>query len=157
MATLGQELTKLNLIIGDNDDELFTEQEKINAINQALYDIVSDTGCNVAQVEVQIKDIRTTYEFPEDMIQLRLMSLFELRGNIIFNTTFQSMFNDGTNFNLPNDLAFEWHAPGTHSKGVLNHNIFFREFVSFNEFMIDPVFELESLNPPNPTEIKFGP
>ena len=157
MFTVQQILDQMNLIMSDVDNELYKESEKITAINKALYQLVSDTGCFKGEADIQIRDIATTYEFPQDMIQLRLMTLDELRGNIIFNTTFESMFNAGTQFNLRNDLAVQWHAPGSRTRGILSHNVSFKSLVSFNQFMVDPVFELESLNPPDPTEIVFGP
>ena len=158
--TLGSVRAKVDLILGDSKNTLYGEDQKNAQINESLQDIVAETKCHVRRKTIQMRDRKTTYEFPIDMLQPVNITLFQIRGSLIFNTVYQTMVSTGTDFNVNDGLAASWNAPGTRSgSGNLNRSnnyAQFREIVSDHEFILDPVFDAEVINPNNPQVVAFG-
>ena len=147
---------EVDLKIGDQTNTLYSVAEKNDQINDSLQDVVSDAKCHIRRAEIQMRDRKTTYDFPDDMLQPINLTLFTIRGILIFNTVYENIVMQGDDFSSPNSLAVSFNAPGTRSDRRNFNFVQFREIVSDHQFIINPLFDAETINPDNPQVVQFG-
>lgn len=151
-------IDKAALLISDTSNKRYTRAQMLAELNLILSEISSRCECFKKSAEIQIQDLKRVYEFPADMMQLKQMTLEHITGELIFSTTFETLINSGASFNRPQSNAAAFHAFG-HRDRDLNHRlrIFFRELVSDNEFILDPVLTAKSVTPNEDASVlEFG-
>jgi len=156
-TTAQQIVDRAALLMGDSNHELYTEAQKLSELNNLLTEISSRTNCFKKGAEIQIQDTKRVYDFPADMLELRQMTIEIIDGDIIFGTSYESLVNSGDDFNSANTLGEQWHAPlsgGRLTKGSVR--VHFRDLVSDNEFIVDPVITQDNVVPYDKTELYFG-
>ena len=145
--TADQVIKKCNRRMGDFDNNIFKVEEKLDELNDLLVEVVSRLQCFKKSADIQIQVGRRTYQFPPDMLRLKQMTLETITGEIVFSKSYESIFNQGDIFNQGSTRASAFFAPGTEKNTTRsNFKIFFRELVSDNEFIVDPVLTDKNVN-----------
>jgi len=143
--TAAEIINKMGQLMGDNDDITFTRPEKLDEINTVNQDrISSDTLCFSKTATIQVRDKSNVYEFPEDLLQLKQMSIDELEGELVLPTTYNYLIRSTTGFdsNFHNNPR---EAEANTRSFIGGVKIYFRDLSPDNEFIFDPKFDGEKL------------
>jgi len=145
-------------LISDPNNKRFTRANMLIELNKILSEVSSVCECFKKSNDIQIQDLKRTYEFPEDLIQLKQMTIEHITGELIFSTTFETLIVSGQSFHRPTANATAFHAFGLNDRDLTNRlRIFFRDLVSDHEFQLDPVLEAVNITPDeDPSVIEFG-
>jgi len=158
MATGTEKIDLAALRMGDTDDHIFTRAEKFLELNNIYVEVSSRLECYKKEIDIQIQDGRRSYTFPVDMIAPKQLTLEIVTGDLFFSTTFQSLVEGGYQ-GAGNSVGDYWNAPGSRvagAAGVGHNRIFFRELNSYNEFIVDPLMQSNSIRPIDKSVIAFG-
>jgi len=145
-------------LISDPKNKRFTKPILLIELNKILSEASSAGEFFKKSSDIQIQDLKRTYEFPEDMLQLKQMTIEHITGELIFSTTFETLVVSGISFHRPSAEATAFKAFGFNARDLTNRlRIFFRDLVSDHEFQLDPVLEATNITPDeDPSVIEFG-
>lgn len=135
-------INRARTLLGDQRARRFTDAEMLTELNTILREVCSDLPWYKKTAGVNLKDMVSVYEFPDDLIDVVAMNLDDaLYGDVILSTTYQNLLNGEQ---LPsNSLSSYWNF--TSGRVVNEENmVYFRDTVSHNEFRVEPQVRADS-------------
>jgi len=139
-------LDRASRLISDPKRNRFVKGVMLVELNNILAEVSSRNENFKKSADIQIQDKKRVYQFPEDMIQLKQMTIEHIVGELIFSTTYETIISSTNLFSQPTANAILFHAFGR--RDISNRlRVFFRDLVSDHEFIFDPAATAENITP----------
>jgi hypothetical protein len=140
-------IKRARVLLGDQKENIFTDEEYLSEINSILKEISSEVGTLRIEASIPVRENATVYEFPDDFLALQSISFDNyLNGRVILNSSYRRSLASASASTSKTSAAY-WGFGASHiAKGNVGH-IMYRETTSFNELRIEPPITAEDVSP----------
>lgn len=139
-------ITRARTLLGDQRKQRFSDEELLLEINAILREACSDVGWYRTDAGIPICENRRQYAFPSDFIKLRAIQFDDMiAGSVIVASTYKDALM-ASGFTNTNNAASYWRFMPS-SRSTSSQSVFFKDTVSYNEFVLDPPVSGEMAQP----------
>lgn len=139
-------ITRARVLLADQKKQRFTDAEMISELNAIFRESCAELGWYRQEAGLAVCEDRIRYTLPDDLIRLRAIHYDQmLTGSVIMAMTYKdALVTSG--FSRASDLASQWNFSfaGKNNRGT---NIFYKDTVSYNEFLLDPAVSADDSQP----------